>query len=496
MKTARLFFPLPCRAKSRRDNILLTVCDSLRAILLPALMLFFCASMHAQVTIGGIEKPKSGAILDLNSTAKGGLLLSNVNITDLEFIPGVPNVFPGISADSLDVNWGLRGALVYNTNATTGPGIYVWTGKYWMPATETETEQILFTVHTEDGTYEIPTRGYVGGTYDHAYDWEISVDGEPATPYSGTGGYGEGITLSGLPPGDHQIRITPFSKPEPGWGNAYGHYSDMMNVDRDEKLISIDAPLTTLAFAPKTTEANAATNASYMFYYLFANCPNLVAPAVIKDTYKLPATVTDLSYFFQYAYSNATSLAVPQDLTPLSGWFSANNSITNLSYFLAYIHYGNTGLTATVNLTSLAGWFSKNNSITNLNYFLAYIHNGNTGLTAPVNLTPLAGWFSANNSITSISNFLSSIHYNNTSLTLSGQVIFPDWIKIISASNGRKAKDEGFSQTFYLSTAKGGDTGEPKFQDGTVLSSLGTPVTNRSTYYNRTGINPVPTNWK
>jgi hypothetical protein len=164
MKTAKLFLSPLCREKSRRDGTLLTVCDSLRAmktasfffsplymeearrdvtlfpvcfslreILLSALALFFCTDLHAQVTIGGLENPKTGAILDLNSTARGGLLHSNVTITDPEFIPYDTNVFPGIDASGSDVNPGMCGAMVYNTGqGTTVPaGIYIWNGYCW-----------------------------------------------------------------------------------------------------------------------------------------------------------------------------------------------------------------------------------------------------------------------------------------------------------------------------------------------------------------------------
>jgi hypothetical protein len=105
MKTAKLFFSPLRRAKSRRDGTLLTVCFSLRtfslrifslrAILLPALAFFSCANLYAQVLIGGTDRPKNGAILDLNSTAKGGLLLSNVTLPNLYTIPAG---FPGITA--------------------------------------------------------------------------------------------------------------------------------------------------------------------------------------------------------------------------------------------------------------------------------------------------------------------------------------------------------------------------------------------------------------
>jgi uncharacterized protein (TIGR02145 family) len=142
MKTARLFLSPRCREKSRRDDTLLTVCFSLRtfslrtfslrAVLLPALALFSCASLHAQVTIGGLTDPAKGAILDLNSSAKGGLLLSNVSIIDLSKIPAGSNLFPGITAGvNDDTNTDFTGAIVYNTNPKWGAGTFVWDGSDW-----------------------------------------------------------------------------------------------------------------------------------------------------------------------------------------------------------------------------------------------------------------------------------------------------------------------------------------------------------------------------
>ncbi|MDR1654181.1 MAG: hypothetical protein LBS01_11170, partial [Prevotellaceae bacterium] len=49
----------------------------------------------AQVTIGGSDLPKAGTILDLNSTTKGGLLLSNV---ELKAVNVIPASFPNASA--------------------------------------------------------------------------------------------------------------------------------------------------------------------------------------------------------------------------------------------------------------------------------------------------------------------------------------------------------------------------------------------------------------
>ncbi|MDR1591902.1 MAG: IPT/TIG domain-containing protein, partial [Prevotellaceae bacterium] len=85
----------------------------------------------AQVTIGGGDPPKAGAILDLNSTTKGGLALSNVSLTDLNTIPVG---FPGINSPTdvtPEVKAKLTGAIVYNINSDICLGVYVWNGNQW-----------------------------------------------------------------------------------------------------------------------------------------------------------------------------------------------------------------------------------------------------------------------------------------------------------------------------------------------------------------------------
>jgi hypothetical protein len=82
-----------------------------------------------RVTIGSLEKPKDGAILDLNSTVKGGLILSNVPLTNLSEIPSSFPDVSGIDAAILKAN--LKGSLIYNTNPNFCAGIHVWNGNYW-----------------------------------------------------------------------------------------------------------------------------------------------------------------------------------------------------------------------------------------------------------------------------------------------------------------------------------------------------------------------------
>jgi hypothetical protein len=216
------------------------------------------------------------------------------------------------------------------------------------------------------------------------------------------------ISLTNLDSGQHQIKITPHGKPTPAGAMLLDTAivsSGSANIYTNKnKLVSIDAPLTTMTFAPK--EGNA-TSASFMFAYLFYNCTKLTTPAIIKDTYKLPG------------------------------------SVTNMSYFLYETHEYNSNLKEAINLVPLTEWFNGNTTINNMNYFLA------------------------------------STHYNNSSLHLEGQIIFPNWIKTMKNRGGKLPRDLEYSfySMFRTLSTKEGDSDEPKFMDGTDLSSLGVPST-------------------
>ncbi|MDR2086987.1 MAG: hypothetical protein LBP72_07395 [Dysgonamonadaceae bacterium] len=98
-------------------------------ILVLLFALALSTNLRAQVTIGGLNEPKAGAILDLNSGAKGGLVLSNVGIDNPTEIPAG---FPGVTPENTDAaKAGLKGALIYNTNENTCIGIHAWNGDYW-----------------------------------------------------------------------------------------------------------------------------------------------------------------------------------------------------------------------------------------------------------------------------------------------------------------------------------------------------------------------------
>jgi hypothetical protein len=100
-----------------------------KKILVLLFALVLSANLRAQVTIGGLNAPKAGALLDLNSGAKGGLILSNVA---LDNIGEIPAGFPGMTPENTDAAKAqLKGAMIYNTNPNTCVGVHAWDGNHW-----------------------------------------------------------------------------------------------------------------------------------------------------------------------------------------------------------------------------------------------------------------------------------------------------------------------------------------------------------------------------
>ena len=86
------------------------------------------ANLTAQVKIGDNTAPRQGAVLDLNGAVKGGLLLPNVEINDVNEIP---NNF----IDWNEINLSkLAGLMVYNSaeSPRVPKGVYVWDGAKWV----------------------------------------------------------------------------------------------------------------------------------------------------------------------------------------------------------------------------------------------------------------------------------------------------------------------------------------------------------------------------
>jgi hypothetical protein len=96
-----------------------------KIILLATIMFLSGTIMQAQVKIGENSTPAKGALLDLNGTYKGGLLLPNVAITDLEVIPAGFTERGGA-----DTAADLAGMIVWSTDAVNS-GLYMWDGGVW-----------------------------------------------------------------------------------------------------------------------------------------------------------------------------------------------------------------------------------------------------------------------------------------------------------------------------------------------------------------------------
>jgi uncharacterized protein (TIGR02145 family) len=147
--------------------------NKLHLFLLSALSVFACTELQAQVTVGGLTASATGAILDLNSAAKGGLVLSNVALTNVSVIP---ESFPGVTSENYntpEVKNSFKGAMVYHTGGNDiATGVYVWNGGRWRPVGG---DPILFDAQGND--YTVAEFGAAGWwmtqnlrTTDYTYD--------------------------------------------------------------------------------------------------------------------------------------------------------------------------------------------------------------------------------------------------------------------------------------------------------------------------------------
>jgi uncharacterized protein (TIGR02145 family) len=147
-----------------------------KILVLFAIALGLSANLLAQVTIGGMESPKAGALLDLNSTNKGGLLLSNVNLNKLYEIPAEIS-----GSSSVDLSE-FKGAMVYNTNPANGIGVYVWNGANWTPADRDCRELTTVTLNAPDRvvlenkgiTISVLTDASPQCAKDETYEWYMA----------------------------------------------------------------------------------------------------------------------------------------------------------------------------------------------------------------------------------------------------------------------------------------------------------------------------------
>jgi uncharacterized protein (TIGR02145 family) len=188
-----------------------------KRILVVLFALALSANLRAQVTIGALTAPKAGALLDLNSTTPGGLVLSNVSIVELSKIPhSAPGLFPGIDGTNDDTNLAFTGAMVYHTGVNNIPtGIYVWNGKNWTPVTENclSAEDLTLTLTASsiapsvgtNVTFTVSSNASERCAGSETYTW--SVPGANASDYDILSISGDGASIQFTAAGAYTVRV-------------------------------------------------------------------------------------------------------------------------------------------------------------------------------------------------------------------------------------------------------------------------------------------------
>jgi len=164
----------------------------MKKIILLFMMLFLTTGvMQSQIKIGENTVPKKDAVLDLNGTVQGGLLLPNVNITDTARIPAT---FTDASVQNADNAPALAGMIVWNTNTVTGEGVYMWDGTKWNllqdgddPCGTPLTQDNPAAVSKNYGTTHTFSLGVAtGGSGTITYNWQQSTNNSTWANASGT----------------------------------------------------------------------------------------------------------------------------------------------------------------------------------------------------------------------------------------------------------------------------------------------------------------------
>ncbi|RFN58757.1 hypothetical protein [Marixanthomonas ophiurae] len=94
-------------------------------IFLTFVFIFSLSVTFAQVGINTTD-PKDGSLLDIDSNNKG-VFIPRVNIANLNNIAPVTGI-----ANNATARTAAEGLLVYNTNGSTGPGYFFWSGSEWL----------------------------------------------------------------------------------------------------------------------------------------------------------------------------------------------------------------------------------------------------------------------------------------------------------------------------------------------------------------------------
>ncbi|MCL1876535.1 BspA family leucine-rich repeat surface protein [Candidatus Saccharibacteria bacterium] len=277
-------------------------------------------------------------------------------------------------------------------------------------------------------------------------------------------------------------------------------------------LLAITAPLDV-----SNLNTSNGTNFAGMFYGTHFQNTYLTAPLDVSNLNTSKGT--DFSNMFKDTHRGNTALTIPLDVSNLD-----TSNGTNFSSMFDATHVDNTVLTVPLDISNLntsngidfsrmfSATHSRNLNLqssinisglntangTNFANMFNATHTGNTSLTTPIDPSHI----DVTNATGTLTSMFTATHSGNTSLTNAalGNMRFHNSIKAKYSlwdlsSSGNWANT--FFQTFDLPSPNYDAGAEPRFNDGTVLSSAG--PTNLSSwnfmpYAYRYGITPAPVN--
>lgn len=117
-------------------------------ILFSVFVIFF-NTVHSQVGIGNYSAgPAESSLLDINGSGELGLLIPNINIS---------NIYTKDPINTLTIDESL---LAYNTNTTTNEGYYYWDGSKWERIKDTSLNRPSYTFKSNNNSQDFNNPTY------------------------------------------------------------------------------------------------------------------------------------------------------------------------------------------------------------------------------------------------------------------------------------------------------------------------------------------------
>ncbi len=216
--------------------------------------------------------------------------------------------------------------------------LLVTLGGITVRAAEEEQFQFEVTVTEASKSFNIPTNGYLGGSYNKTYNWKVNWgDGTDGTYSNVSNSDGEAISTNaalaeGIPhtyqtAGTYLITITPVGSTD-AWLGAFGFASSTGNANNRAKVTKVISPLTCRMTRTQTQITNNVAP-TYEWAYTFYGCTNIT----MGDEFNLPQDVSKVgNNFASYMFYNCSGTGfrmneefnLPQDLSSVGTYFASN----------------------------------------------------------------------------------------------------------------------------------------------------------------------------